>query len=142
MGKKNKRKKIDIRKKRKKIVKEKQKQPQKQEVVQIKKEKTTKEKALDLRLKRETKLYWIRGATGALSALIGRLFFGFIGWILLFWMLVFWFLFPFFVSFVILRYKYDKEEWTWKNIIKPGLGVFFFLFMIIGIFIHTMLQFF
>jgi len=40
-----------------------------------------------------------------------------------------------------LKYKYDKEEWNWKNIILPGIGIFFFLFMITGIFIHTILRF-
>jgi len=141
MGKKNKHKKVDIRKKRRKLIKLKQKQPSTQEPVLVKKEKTAKEKTLDFRLKREAKLYWIRAATGALSAFVGRLIFGFIGWILLFWMLGFWFLFPFFTSFIILRYKYDKEEWNWKSIIKPGLGIFFFLFMIIGVLIHTALAF-
>lgn len=125
MEKKNKHKKIDIRKKRKKLIKQTQKQPSKQETVLVKKEKTAKEKALDLRLQREERLYWIRAATGALSALVGRLIFGIYGWLLLFWMLGFWFLFPFFVSFIILRYKYDKEEWNWKMILKPGIGIFF-----------------
>jgi hypothetical protein len=45
------------------------------------------------------------------------------------------------VSFVIYRYEYDKEEWNWKNIIKPGLGIFFFLFMIVGVLTHTFLAF-
>ncbi|MFX1309234.1 MAG: hypothetical protein ACFE8C_05990, partial [Promethearchaeota archaeon] len=47
----------------------------------------------------------------------------------------------FIVSFNILKYEYDKEEWNWKNIIMPGIGIFFFLFMIVGVFLHTLLYF-
>ncbi len=132
-----KRKKIDIRKRRQKLLKEKKKEL-KQKSIQVEKKPT---KAIDIRLEKETKLYWIRALTGILSAIIGRLLFGFIGWFLFPWMLGWWFLFPFFVSFIILKYEYDKKEWTWKNIILPGIGIFFFLFMISGILIHTFLYF-
>jgi hypothetical protein len=132
-----KRKKVDIRKRRLRLIKEKKKEFHKKSV-QIEQKPS---KTLDLRLEKETKLYWIRALTGALSALVGRLIFGFIGWFLFIWMLVWWFLFPFFVSFIILKYEYDKEEWTWKNIILPGIGIFFFLFMIVSVFLHTILFF-
>ncbi len=135
-----KKKKVDVRKKRKKLLQQKQKKQGKQETIK-KEKKSKKQKELDIRLGKETKLYWMRAITGALSALIGRLFLGFVGWILLFWMLSFWFGFPFISSFVIFRFKYDKEEWSWKKILKPGIGVFFFLFMIVGVFTHTMLKF-
>ena len=135
-----KRKKVDIRKRRQKLIKEKQKEFQKKapkgEIVP--KAPAT---SLDLRLEKETKLYWIRAITGALSAIIGRLLFGLIGWFLFLWMLVWWFLFPFIVSFFILKYEYDKEEWPWKKIILPGIGIFFFMFMICGVFTHTILFF-
>lgn len=139
-------KRIDVRKKRKKILKEQEKSLKKQEIQPEKKTfktefKSEKDQKLEIRLAKETKLYWIRAITGALSALIGRLLIGLIGWWIFFWMLGFWFGFPFFVSYIILRYKYDKEEWNWKNIIKPGIGIFFFLFMIVAIFIHTFLLF-
>ncbi len=130
-------KKVDIRKKRQRLLKEKRKELQQKPIQTEKKPK----KALDIRLEKETKLYWIRAVTGALSALIGRLIFGFIGWFLFLWMLSWWFLFPFVVSFIILRYEYDKEEWNWKKIILPGIGIHFFLFMIVGVFIHTTLYF-
>ncbi|MCK4778888.1 MAG: hypothetical protein KAT57_01810 [Candidatus Lokiarchaeota archaeon] len=130
-------KKVDIRKRRQRLLKEKRKELQ-QKSIKTEKKPT---KALDIRLEKETKLYWIRALTGALSALIGRLIFGFIGWFLLLWMLAWWFLFPFVVSFIIFRYEYDKEEWYWKNIILPGIGIYFFLFMIVGVFIHTTLYF-
>ena len=135
-----KRKKVDIRKRRQKLIKEKQKE--------FKKKSTKEEKVvkvptteLDIRLAKETKLYWIRAITGALSVIIGRILFGLIGWFLLLWMLIWWFVFPFIVSFFILKYEYDKEEWNWKKIILQGIGMFFFLFMICGVFTHTLLDF-
>ena len=135
-------KKIDVRKKRAKLIKERRKEQPIQDITPEKKKvKTEKEQALEIRLKKETKLYWIRATTGFLSALIGRFYLGLTSWGLFLWMLAFWFGFPFIVSFVILRYDYDEEEWSWKNIIKPGIGIFFFLFMIVAIVIHTMLLF-
>jgi len=128
-------KKVDIRKRRQKLLKEKKKELQKKE---IKSEKIP-IKEFDLRLEKETKLYWIRAVTGALSALVGRLIFGLIGWFLLIWMIVWWLIFPFFVSFIVLKYDYIKEEWSWKNIILPGIGMFFFMFMIFGVITHTLL---
>ena len=130
-------KKVDIRKRRQKLLKEKKKE------LQIKEVKTEKKqtKEFDLRLEKETRLYWIRAITGALSAFVGRLIFGLIGWFLFVWMLVWWLCFPFFVSFIMLKFEYEKEEWNWKNIILPGVGMFFFLFMIVGVFIHTILKF-
>ena len=135
-----KRKKVDIRKRRQKLIKEKQKELQKKTT---KEEKSVKAPAteLDLRLEKETKLYWIRAITGALSAIIGRLIFGLFGWFLFLWMLIWWFVFPFIVSFFILKFEYDKEEWNWKKIILPGIGIFFFMFMICGVIIHTVLFF-
>jgi len=132
-----KRKKVDIRKRRQKLLKEKKKELQKKDIKSEKKP----SKDLDLRLEKETKLYWIRAITGILSAFVGRLFLGLIGWFLFGWMLTWWFLFPFVVSFFILKYEYDKEEWHWKNIILPGIGMFFFMFMIAGVLTHTFLNF-
>ncbi len=132
-----KRKKVDIRKRRQKLLKEKKKELQKKDIKSEKKP----SKDLDLRLEKETKLYWIRAITGVLSAFVGRLFLGLIGWFLFGWMLTWWFLFPFIVSFFILKYEYDKEEWHWKNMILPGIGMFFFMFMITGVLTHTLLNF-
>ena len=128
------------RQKQKKLVEKKQKQLQKQTNIKPDKvkQKPVKESALDIRLEKETKLYWIRAVTGALSVFILRLI-GFVGWLLLIWMLVFMFVFPFVINYA-LGYKLDKEEWTWKNVLKPGLGVFFFMFMIVGVILHTTLK--
>ena len=142
MGIKKRGKKVNILKKRKKILQRKQKKlGVKEPDLEKKKPQSEKEKKLEIRLKKETKLYWVRALTGALAALIGRLVIGLVGWFLLFWMLGFWFGFPFVTSFLIFRYEYDKEEFNWKNILKPGVGIFFFLFMIVGTFIHTLLLF-
>ena len=114
------------------VKKERQKQKK------IIKKKPFKESALDIRLEKETKLYWIKAVTGVISVSILRLI-GFVGWLLLIWMLIFMLVFPFVVNFA-LGYKYDKEEWTWKNVLRPGLGVFFFMFMIFGVILHTTLK--
>ena len=128
------------RSKQKKLADKKQKQIQKQSDTKPDKitQKPVKESALDIRLAKETKLYWIKAVTGALSVFILRLI-GFVGWLLLIWMLIFMFVFPFAVNYA-LGYKFDKEEWTWKNVLRPGLGVFFFLFMIVGVILHTTIK--
>ncbi len=132
-----KRKKVDIKKRRQRLIREKKKELEKKVIQPEKRPLTT----LDLRLEKETKLYWVRAITGALSAIVGRLIFGLIGWFLFLWMIIWWFVFPFVVSFLIYKYEYDKEEWNYKNIVLPGIGMFFFLFMICGVFLHTILKF-
>jgi hypothetical protein len=134
---KRKAKRVNIKKERQKLIKEKKKLHPDQDL-QMDKKST---KKIDIRLEKETKLYWIRVITALLSGLVGRVAIGFFGWPLLVWMLCFWFITPFFVSFIILKYKYDKEEWNWKNIIKPGIGIFFLLFMIVTIITHTIIAF-
>ena len=89
--------------------------------------------------KYENQLYWIRTLSGIFSALLGRLAFGLIGWRMLYWMIGWWFGFPWIVSFLILRVKYDKQRWDWKMIMKTGIGAFFFLFMLTGTIVHTLL---
>ncbi|TFF85612.1 MAG: hypothetical protein EU518_00860 [Promethearchaeota archaeon] len=134
MAKKDKLEKIDIKKKRKRMMELRREKLD----LDKKKEAKGKQKDIDIRLEKETKLYWVRAITGAVCALVGRLI-GFVGWLLLIWMLFFWFVFPFFASFIIFQFKYDKEEWTWKNIIMPGIGMYFFLFMIVSTILHTLL---
>jgi hypothetical protein len=145
MVKKDKRKprRVNIKKERQKLIKEKKKLHPDQDF-QMDKKST---KKIDIRLEKETKLYWIRAITAVVSGLIGRFLFGIpnttmvYGWWLFIWMLCFWFITPFVISFFILRYEYDKEEWNWKNIIKPGIGIYFFLFMIVTVITHTFLAF-
>ena len=130
------RKKINIKKERQKLIKEKRKELEKQDSFHEKRNL----KKIDIRLEKETNLYWIRALSGLITGLIGPLI-GLIGWWLLIWMACFWLLFPFFANFIILKYEYDKEEWNWKNIIKPGLGIFFLLFMIAAVIVHTLVVF-
>ncbi|TXT63884.1 MAG: conserved membrane protein of unknown function [Promethearchaeota archaeon] len=128
-----KRKAVDIRKKRKKLIKLREEKLEEAKS----KEGKGKKKEIDVRLEKETKLYWARATVGFASAFIGRLM-GFVGWLLLIWMLLFMLLFPFLASFIIFRFEYEKEEWNWKKILSPGLGIFFFLFMITSTIIHTL----
>ena len=130
------RKKINIKKERQKLIKEKRKELEKQDSYQEKRNL----KKIDIRLSKETNLYWIRALSGVITGIIGPLI-GLIGWWLLLWMVCFWLLLPFLTNFGILKYGYDKEEWNWKNIIKPGLGIFFLLFMIAAIIVHTLMAF-
>jgi hypothetical protein len=134
MPKKEKLEKIDIKKKRKRLMELRRKKLD----VEKKKEAKGKQKKIDIRLEQETKLYWTRAITGVSCGLIGRLI-GLVGWLLLFWMLFFWFVFPFFASFIIFKFEYDKEDWTWKNILMPGIGMYFFMFMISSTILHTLL---
>lgn len=134
-------KKVDVRKRRTKLLKERQKEHPSQDLkLDKKRPKTEKEQALEIRLEKETKLYWIRALTGALTGFTG-VYFDLVSWSLFIWMLAFWFGFPFFVSFVIFRYEYDQEEWSWKNIFLPGIGIFAFLFIIGAILTFTLLKF-
>lgn len=145
MVKKDKRKpkRVNIKKERQKLIKEKKKLHPDQDF-QMDKKST---KKIDIRLEKETKLYWIRAITGVICGLVGRILFGIpntkmvFGFLLFIWMLCFWFITPFIVSFFVLKYEYDKEEWNWKNIIKPGIGIYFLLFMIITVLTHTFLAF-
>ena len=134
-------KKVDVRKRRTKLLKERKKEHPSQDLqLDKKRPKTEKEQALEIRLEKETKLYWIRALMGALTGFTG-VYFDLVSWSLFIWMLAFWFGFPFFVSFVIFRYEYDQEEWSWKNIFLPGIGIFAFLFIIGAILTFTLLKF-
>ena len=137
MTKKKRLKKFNIKKKRQRLIKLKREMEEEKE----KQEKDKRKTELEIRLEKETKLYWVRAVTGILFALLGRGLFQFVGWFLLIWMLAFWFGFPFITSFLIYRYEYDKEKWNWKNIIKPGIGIYFLFFMITGTILHTFLKF-
>ena len=108
-------------------------------VKQEKKEKTGLDKKKEEEEERKNKFYWIRGTAGIWSVLLGRLVFNLIGWNLLWWLLAFLVGFPWFISFVIMRIPYEKDTWDWKMIMKTGIGAFFFLFMLVGTIVHTLL---
>ena len=104
-------------------------------VVKRKKSKEEIEKSKEEEI--EKKFYWTRAISGALAGLFGRLVFGLIGWSLFIWLISWWFGWPWIMSFVIFRIPYDKEKWSWKNILKTGIGIFFFTFMVVSTIIHT-----
>lgn len=87
----------------------------------------------------ENKMYWTRIVTGFGSALLGRIAFGLIGWNMLIWMISWWFGFPWIASFLIWRIPYDKQKWDWKMIMKTGIGIFFFIFMLTSTIAHTII---
>ncbi|MHA1297814.1 MAG: hypothetical protein ACTSO9_00045 [Candidatus Helarchaeota archaeon] len=83
------------------------------------------------------KFYWTRAIFGAVSVLLGRVVFGLVGWNLFYWLLGWLFGFPWVMSFLIFRIPYEKGKWDWKMIMKTGIGIFFFMFMVIGTLVHT-----
>ena len=103
----------------------------------------TKETSVEIRQKKERttedKMYWARVFTGIGAAILGVGVFQIIGWRLLIYMIAIWWGFPWFVSFVILREPYVKDKWDWKMIMKTGWGAFFFMFMLIGTIIWTLI---
>ncbi|MFX1237972.1 MAG: hypothetical protein ACFFAS_14740 [Promethearchaeota archaeon] len=102
-------------------------------------QKSVKEAEFDLRIERETKIYWYRAFTGVFGGFLLRIY-GFVGWTLFLWMLGLMLLFPFMINYF-LKYEFEKDIWTWKNVLKPGLGVFFFLFMFSSVFMSTIFDF-
>ena len=89
----------------------------------------------------EEKFYWVKAGTGAITALLGVLVFQLVGWWLLIYMLGFLLIWPFFQSFVIFRLPYKKDQWDWKQILKSGIGAYFFIFMLISTLSFTLLNY-
>jgi hypothetical protein len=85
MTKKKRLKKFDIKKKRQRLIKLKREREEEKEI----QEKEARKTDLEKRLEKETKLYWVRAISGIVVALIGRIAFQFVGWILFIWMLAF-----------------------------------------------------
>ena len=83
------------------------------------------------------KYYWYRTLSCGLVGFIGRAFFGLIGWWALLWMSIFLFVYPFLLSFLILKIPYDKDNWSWKDILKNGLFGGFTTYMLIATVTHT-----
>ena len=85
----------------------------------------------------EEKFYWGRAITGVLSGILGAWPIQLVGWWMFLYMMCFQFLFPFFLSFVVFRLPYKKGKWDWKNILKTGIGVNFFIFLFASTAVHT-----
>ncbi|MHA1475976.1 MAG: LVIVD repeat-containing protein [Promethearchaeota archaeon] len=88
-------------------------------------------------LSMEEKFYWSRVITGVLSGILGAWPIQLVGWWMFLYMMCFQFLFPFFLSFVVFRLPYKKGKWDWKNILKTGIGVNFFIFLFASTAVHT-----
>jgi len=89
----------------------------------------------------EEKFYWVKAGTGAISAFFGVFIFRLVGWWLLIYMLGFLLIWPFFQSFVIFRLPYKKDRWDWKEILKSGMGGYFFIFMLVSTMVFTLMHF-
>ena len=87
------------------------------------------------------KFYWMKAGIGAITAFFGVLVFKLVGWWLLIYMLGFLLVWPFFQSFVIFRLPYKKDQWDWKEILKSGIGAYFFIFMLVSTLIFTLMHF-
>lgn len=100
--------------------------------------KTREEIQKDEKKAKEDKFYWARVITGVAAGIAGPLI-GFVGLKMLLWLVCFWIGWPFVLSFVILRYPYEKGKWDWKMILKTGVGAFFFVFMVSSTLLHTLM---
>ena len=105
----------------------------------------TKEKVADIEKKKEItteeKFYWVRVAVGAISALLGVLVFKLVGWWIFLYMMLLLLGWPFIQSFLIFRLPYKKDKWDWKQILKTGIGGYFFTFMFISTICFTLVSY-
>ena len=92
-------------------------------------------------LSMEEKFYWSRAITGLLSGILGAWPIQIVGWWMFFYMMCFQFIFPFVLSFVVFRLPYKKGKWDWKNILKTGMGINFFIFLFASTAVHTIVLF-
>jgi len=92
-------------------------------------------------LSMEEKFYWSRAITGLLSGIFGAWPFQIVGWWMFLYMMCFQFIFPFVLSFVVFRLPYKKGKWDWKNILKTGIGINFFIFLFASTAVHTIVIF-
>jgi hypothetical protein len=103
----------------------------------VSRKKTKDEIQKDEAAESEKKFYWTRALSGVGAAIVGRVLVGLIGWDMLIWMVCWWFGFPWIMSFIIFRIPYEKKKWDWKKIMKTGVGIYFFLFMVTATICHT-----
>ncbi|MCF2138958.1 MAG: hypothetical protein K9W44_02735 [Candidatus Lokiarchaeota archaeon] len=80
----------------------------------------------------EEKFYWVKVIVAVISALFGVLVFDLRGWWMFLYLVGFILIWPFIQSFLIFRLPYKKEQWDWKQILKTGIGAFFFIFMLVS----------
>ena len=105
----------------------------------VKRKKTKVELEKDAITRQKEKFYWAKAITGAVSGALGVLVFNLVGWWMLLYMILMMAGFPWILSFGIFRFKYDKENWSWKEILKEGAGIFFLTFMLVSTIFHTIM---
>jgi len=103
----------------------------------VKRKKTKVELEKDAITRQKEKFYWAKAITGAISGFLGVLWFDLVGWWMLIYMILMWVGFPWILSFGLFRFRYDKENWSWKEILKEGAGIFFLTFMLVATLVHT-----
>jgi hypothetical protein len=105
----------------------------------------SKEKVAEIERKKETtveeKFYWVRVGVGAIASFFGVVVFKIVGWWMLLYMGLFLLVWPFIQSFLIFRLPYQKDKWDWKQILKTGIGGYFFIFMFIGTICFTLMSY-
>ena len=88
--------------------------------------------------RQKEQFYWAKTIAGIVAGFFGVYVFQLVGWWMLIYMILMWFGFPWILSFGYFRFAYDKENWSWKEILKEGAGIFFLTFMLVSTVCHTL----
>ena len=107
----------------------------------VRRKKTKVELEKDAITRQKELFYWAKAITGAVAGFLGVVVFELIGWWMLIYMILMMVVFPWILSFGFFRFRYDKENWSWKEILKEGVGIFFLTFMLVSTICHTLLYF-
>ncbi|TFG20046.1 MAG: hypothetical protein EU530_04275 [Promethearchaeota archaeon] len=107
----------------------------------VKRKKTKVELEKDAIVRQKELFYWAKAITGAVAGFLGVYAFELVGWWMFIYMILMWFGFPWILSFGFFRFRYDKENWSWKEILKEGAGIFFLTFMLVSTVFHTIKYF-
>ncbi|MBN2155134.1 MAG: hypothetical protein JW776_03765 [Candidatus Lokiarchaeota archaeon] len=107
----------------------------------VKRKKTKVELEKDAITRQKELFYWGKAITGAIAGFLGVTLFRLVGWWMLLYMILVWFGFPWILSFGFFRFQYDKDNWSWKEILKEGAGIFFLTFMLVSTIFHTIMYY-
>ena len=105
----------------------------------VKRKKTKLELEKDAITRQKEMFYWAKTITGALAGFFGVVVFKLVGWWMFLYMVLMWLGFPWILSFGYFRFRYDKDNWSWKEILKEGAGIFFLTFMLVSTVFHTLM---
>ncbi len=107
----------------------------------VNRKKTKVELEKDAITRQKELFYWAKAITGALAGFLGVYMFQLVGWWMFIYMILMLAGFPWILSFGYFRFRYDKENWSWKEILKEGVGIFFLTFMLMATVCHTLKYF-